>query len=73
MLSSIDTLSLSPPVETIYGHIRAELERRGQIIGANDLWIAAHALSIEAILVTDNVGEFSRVPNLRYENWLRPD
>lgn len=53
-----------------YGRIRAELEQRGTPIGANDNWIAAHALALEATLVTDNVGEFSRVPGLTVENWL---
>lgn len=56
-----------------YGSIRAELERKGIPIGANDFWIAAHALAIECVLVTDNIGEFSRVPGLTVENWLRPE
>lgn len=55
-----------------YGLIRAELERSGTPIGANDYWIAAQALAIDAVLVSDNVGEFSRVPGLSVENWLRP-
>jgi len=54
-----------------YARIRAGLERQGTPIGANDLWIAAQALTIEAILVTDNLREFQRVPGLRLENWLR--
>lgn len=53
-----------------YGEVRAHLERLGTPIGANDLWIAAQALALGAILVTDNVGEFSRVPGLKIENWL---
>lgn len=53
-----------------YGRIRAELEQRGTPIGANDTWIAAHALALDATLVTDNIGEFSRVPGLSVENWL---
>ena len=54
-----------------YGQVRALLERQGTPIGANDTWIAAQALAIEAKLVTDNEREFSRVPGLVLENWLR--
>ena len=52
-----------------YAEIRLALERAGTPIGANDLFIAAHARSLNAVLVTDNVTEFSRVPGLRLENW----
>lgn len=52
-----------------YGEVRARLERQGSPIGANDTWIAAHALALEAVLVTNNVREFSRVPSLMVENW----
>jgi tRNA(fMet)-specific endonuclease VapC len=52
-----------------YARIRRELERAGTPIGANDLWIAAHALAAELILVTNNLREFLRVPGLRTENW----
>ena len=52
-----------------YGLVRAHLERQGTPIGANDTWIAAQALAIKAVLVTDNEREFSRVPNLQIENW----
>ena len=54
-----------------YGQVRALLERQGTPIGANDTWIAAQALAIEATLVTDNEREFSRVPGLVLDNWLR--
>lgn len=53
-----------------YGEIRADLERQGTPIGANDTWIAAQALALGVVLVTDNVGEFARVPGLKIENWL---
>ncbi|MGK9169489.1 PIN domain-containing protein [Inquilinus limosus] len=53
-----------------YAQVRALLERQGTPIGANDTWIAAQALAIDATLVTDNEREFSRVPGLRLENWL---
>lgn len=52
-----------------YGDVRSSLEKRGQIIGGNDLLIAAHALSLGWSLVTNNVREFSRVEGLKVENW----
>ena len=54
-----------------HGAIRLDLERRGEIIGPNDLMIAAQARSLNAVLVTDNTGEFARVPGLELENWLQ--
>ncbi len=53
-----------------YATIRATLELQGTPIGANDTWIAAQALAIGAVLVTDNQREFSRVPGLTTQNWL---
>lgn len=53
-----------------YGAIRAHLKREGRVIGNNDLLIAAHARSIDAVLVTNNTAEFSRVPDLTVEDWL---
>lgn len=53
-----------------YGKIRAELERAGQPIGAMDLLIGAHALSLNVVLVTNNVREFQRISNLKLENWI---
>ena len=53
-----------------YGAIRAELERQGKPIGANDYWIAAQGRALGAVVVTDNTSEFSRVPGLAIENWL---
>lgn len=63
---------LPMPTETgkHYGKIRSELEKKGKIIGNNDLWIAAHALALELILVTNNEREFSRIPHLKVENWV---
>jgi tRNA(fMet)-specific endonuclease VapC len=57
--------------DIVYAELRADLEKRGQLIGPNDMLIAAHALALDAILVTDNVREFKRVKGLRIENWLR--
>jgi tRNA(fMet)-specific endonuclease VapC len=53
-----------------YGEIRAALEARGEVIGNNDLWIAAHAKAAGLTLVTNNEGEFRRVPGLKIQNWL---
>ncbi len=52
-----------------YGHLRAELERRGTQIGSLDLLIGAHALSLGRTLVTNNEREFVRIPGLAVENW----
>lgn len=56
-----------------YGRLRAFLERQGTPIGSNDTWIAAHALAVGAVLVTDNMAEFTRVPGLTVENWFLPE
>jgi tRNA(fMet)-specific endonuclease VapC len=71
VLRAVEVLALEPPVDSIYGEVRARLERAGHSIGANDLLIAAHALALDHAVVTDNEREFSRVTNLRLENWLR--
>lgn len=52
-----------------YAEIRADLKRKGQSIGANDLMIAAHARSEGAIVVTNNIKDFGRVKGLKVENW----
>jgi tRNA(fMet)-specific endonuclease VapC len=71
--------SFLPPLEIVdfdfkaakqYGVIRAHLEKMGTPIGAYDLMIAAHALSIGLILVTNNEREFQRIPDLIFENWV---
>jgi tRNA(fMet)-specific endonuclease VapC len=53
-----------------YGRLRAWLKGQGKPIGNNDLFIASHAQSVGAVLVTNNVGEFNRVPDLVVENWV---
>ena len=53
-----------------YGRLRADLERRGQPIGSMDMLIAAHALALDAVLVTNNMREFERVNGLRLDNWV---
>jgi len=64
-------LPLPPRAGDRYGDLLAELERNGSIIGGNDLWIAAHALAENLILVTNNEREFKRVKGLKVENWAR--
>lgn len=71
VLGAVDVLALESPVDTVYGELRARLERSGQSIGANDLLIAAHALALGHTVVTDNEREFSRIEDLRVGNWLR--
>jgi tRNA(fMet)-specific endonuclease VapC len=53
-----------------YGRMRAHLERKGTLIGAMDMLIAAHAQSLGVMLVTNNAKEFKRVPHLQVENWV---
>ncbi len=55
---------------TIYGNLRATLEAQGKVIGPLDMLIAAHALSLGAVLVTNNEKEFKRVGKLKVENWV---
>ncbi len=54
-----------------YGSIRSQLRKKGTPIGAIDLLIAAHALTLGATLITDNVTEFRRVSSLKVENWIQ--
>jgi tRNA(fMet)-specific endonuclease VapC len=71
LLKEIEVLPFEEPAEITYAEYRADLERRGLPIGANDLLIAAHARTLGATLVTDNVREFSRLKGLKVENWRR--
>lgn len=66
----IPPLPLSIEVGKHYAHVRSNLEKQGTPIGNNDLWICAHALTLDTILVTNNVKEFSRVQQLKIENWI---
>ena len=65
----LPALPLPEAAAEVYGNIRADLGSRGQMIGNNDLWIAAHAVSMGLILVTNNEREFRRVPGLKIQNW----
>jgi tRNA(fMet)-specific endonuclease VapC len=66
----LEILPFDAPAAAAYGPIRATLERQGTPIGAMDLLIAAHAVSLGVILVTNNPREFGRVSDLQVENWV---
>ncbi|MFT8720431.1 type II toxin-antitoxin system VapC family toxin [Acetobacter sp.] len=70
VLTFVPVLPFDIPADGEYGGIRAELEAAGQVIGMNDLLIAAHAYALKVTLVTNNVREFSRIRGLKVENWL---
>jgi tRNA(fMet)-specific endonuclease VapC len=69
-VSHLDVLPYDAKASQHYGQIKATLERKGEIIGENDIHIAAHAISQGLILVSNNLKEFNRVPNLALENWV---
>ena len=69
LVSLLPVVPLPEEAATVYGEICAELEVRGEMIGGNDLWIAAHAKSAGLTLVTNNEREFTRVPGLKLQNW----
>jgi tRNA(fMet)-specific endonuclease VapC len=73
ILNSIEILPLNHPIEQYYAEIRTDLEQQGTPIEGNDLLIAAHALTLNLTVITANVREFARVPNLKVENWLNPN
>jgi tRNA(fMet)-specific endonuclease VapC len=73
VLDRLEVLSLDAPADAIYGDLRARLEAAGTPIGANDMLIAAHAMSLGCTIVTDNIREFARIDGPACENWLRPD
>ncbi len=68
-LAPIEVLDFDNRAAHMFGSIRAYLEKKGKIIGPFDLQIAAHALLRGFTLVTNNKKEFSRIPNLKVENW----
>jgi tRNA(fMet)-specific endonuclease VapC len=70
LLAEIPVLPLDVSVDAEYGALRTGLEAAGQIIGHNDLFIAAHARALGTTLVTANTGEFNRIKSLKVENWL---
>lgn len=70
ILSVLEIAPYEEPADRRYAELRCHLEQAGTIIGPNDMLIAAHALTLGAIVVTANVREFSRVPGLVVKNWL---
>jgi tRNA(fMet)-specific endonuclease VapC len=69
-VSRLEVLPYENTAASHYGDIRADLEKKGTVIGVNDIHIAAHARSEGQILVSNNVREFERVEGLRLENWI---
>ncbi len=69
ILEALPVLAFEAPADREYANLRAHLERAGTPIGPNDLLIAAHARSLDLVLVTENVAEFARVPDLPVESW----
>ena len=70
LVRHVEVLDWSRAAAEHYADIRADLKKRGQLIGANDLLIAAHARSLGATVVTNNVKDFRRVRHLSVENWM---
>jgi tRNA(fMet)-specific endonuclease VapC len=70
LLNEIPVLPFDVPADAEYGEIRSKLEVAGQLIGGNDLLIAAHAKAVGATIVTANIREFNRIRDLSVENWL---
>lgn len=71
VLEALNILPLEAPTDVAYAQLRSRLEETGQLIGGNDLLIAAHALALGHTIVTDNEREFARIRGLSCENWLR--
>ena len=69
-LARIEVVPFDSEAAREYGIIRADLTRKGNLIGANDLLIAAHAKALDLTLVTNNTREFERVEGLKLENWV---
>ena len=72
-IAPLEVVAFEPEATLTYARIRSELEKRGTPIGAMDLLIAAHALSLGLTLVTHNRKEFDRVSGLKIENWFSPE
>ena len=70
-LAPMEILPYGDEAAQQYGRLRAFLEKQGTPIGSLDMLIAAHALSIDCILVTNNEKEFNRAPNLKIDNWAK--
>jgi tRNA(fMet)-specific endonuclease VapC len=71
VLASFEVAPWEAPSDLAYARLRTHLESKDRPISQNDMLIAAHALTLSVVLVTDNDSEFSRVPDLKVENWVR--
>ncbi len=71
LVQDIPVEDLNSMAAQAYGEIRASLEKRGRLIGNNDLWIGAHAKALDVTLATDNEREFKRIAGLSVENWTK--
>ncbi len=69
LFASVQIVPFGVHAAEAYGIVRNYLERRGTIIGPYDLMIASHAIAEHAVLVTNNMREFRRVPTLELEDW----
>lgn len=74
LLSSLRIDQMEPEVDRVYGDVRLEVERRGKGLSANDIWIAAHAIAQDAVLVTgDKAIHDAGIPGLKLENWRKAE
>lgn len=71
LVSLLPVLEMPAEAADRYGEFRSALEAKGETIGGNDLWIAAHAKAEGLVLVTNNEREFNRVPGLKVQNWAK--
>lgn len=69
IIKNFEILPFTNKEAEFYGYIRQTLTSQGKIIGPNDLFIAAMALSTDATLITHNTDEFNRIPDLKIEDW----
>ena len=70
-LMPLEVLAYDEKSSVIYGQIRSQLEKKGQIIGPYDMLIASHSISEGLILITNNEKEFKRIKKLKYKNWIK--
>ncbi len=73
MLDNIQIAPLGPDVDYHYANLRTFLEKKGKPISAHDMLIAAHALALNVLLITNNEREFNRIPDLSVENWIKEE
>lgn len=70
-VAPLEILPYGDEAAQYYGSLRVRLERQGSPIGSLDMLIAAHALWLDCILITNNEKEFNRIPNLKTDNWVK--